>query len=284
MKLLVVGDFHGKFALKKFEKLIQKEKIDLVVSVGDYSPFSYRKLWFKHCYGKDVELWEIIGKRKYRNLIYKDLKNGEEVLKKLNKLSVPVVTTLGNMDYPSIDDISDKYKEQEKDQIKYERKNLFIDKMKKYNKIGRCDYTYFRYMGYVFIGGRGHSFPGHVRSGAYKKHKLKLAKLFKRFSKENRQGKVVFVVHNLPYNTKLDKISKKAPKEVRGEHYGSKLFKTIINKFQPILCVGGHFHENRGKDKIKKTLILNAGDTSKGQAAIVDINEEKKTVKIKFVN
>ena len=64
MKILAIGDFHGKFP-RKFEKLIKREKIDLVVSNGDFFPFIYRDLWFKHCYHTDVDLWEVIGRKKY---------------------------------------------------------------------------------------------------------------------------------------------------------------------------------------------------------------------------
>lgn len=38
-------DFHRKFP-DKLKRLIKKEKIDLIVSLRDYSPFSHRKLWF----------------------------------------------------------------------------------------------------------------------------------------------------------------------------------------------------------------------------------------------
>jgi len=284
MKILAVGDFHGKFALKKFEKIIKKENIDLVVSVGDYLPFFYRKLWFKHCYGKEVELWEVVGKRKYKSLVLEDIKRGEAILKKLNKLPVPVISVLGNVDYPSIDDISDRDNVSGKEhRLSWERKTLFAERMKKYKNIHRFDYKAFRFKGYVFIGARGHTYPGEPRSKGYKKHKAKLGKLFKKFRKENRLGKVVFVGHNLPYNIKLDKISKKADKKVRGKHYGSRLFKTIVNRFQPVLCLGGHFHENQGKDKIKNTIIINPGETGKGMAVIVDIGEKGKVKNIKFL-
>src|SRR3990172_12160959 len=98
MKILAIGDFHGEFT-KKFEKIIKKEKIDLVVSNGDYFPFHYRALWFKYCYGVDTELWEVIGKKKYKRLVLKDLKDGENALKKLNSLKIPVITVYGNIDY-----------------------------------------------------------------------------------------------------------------------------------------------------------------------------------------
>jgi len=37
-----------------------------------------------------------------------DLRRGEEILKKLNKLPVPVISVLGNVDYPCDDDVGDK--------------------------------------------------------------------------------------------------------------------------------------------------------------------------------
>ena len=38
MKILAVGDFNGKFP-KKYEDIIKREKIDVVISDGDYPPF-----------------------------------------------------------------------------------------------------------------------------------------------------------------------------------------------------------------------------------------------------
>ena len=107
MKILVIGDFHGKFP-RFIPVFIKKQKIDLVVSTGDYPSFSIGKLFFKYVYGKeDVELWEFIGKKKYKDMVSKDHKKGEYVIKKLNSLAVPVISILGNHDYPRADDIMD---------------------------------------------------------------------------------------------------------------------------------------------------------------------------------
>jgi len=107
MKVLAIGDFHGKFP-RMILNLVKKEKIDLVVSVGDYPSFSLGKLFFKHVYGKkDVELWEIIGKKKYREITIKDHKKGKKVILKLNSLQIPVISVLGNHDYSRLDDVMD---------------------------------------------------------------------------------------------------------------------------------------------------------------------------------
>jgi len=279
MKFLIVGDFHGKFP-KKFEKLIDKEKIDLVVSLGDFPPFAYRKLWFKHCYGKDKELWEVIGKKKYNQLVKKDLSKAEKVLKILNGLPIPVYTTLGNVDWPPPNDIFDVSKKMERSMPNYQRKDTLANRIKKYSNIKRIDYKAARLGEYVFLGMRGHSHPGMVKSKAFKKHKKILERLFKKFKKENK--KIIFVSHIAPYQTKLDKIGKKAHKRVRGKHFGSKLAKRIIKQQKPLLAFGGHIHESAGKDKIGKSIVINPGSVYEGKGVIVDLTKGKIN-KIKFI-
>lgn len=285
MKILVIGDFHGKFP-KKFEALIKKEKINLVVSLGDYVKFILRNEFFKHSYGKDIDLWEIIGKKKYKEGTIKGENLGIEILKKLNKLKVLVVTVLGNIEYSLADDVFDVKKPRGKRywRWEWERPKIFQNLLKRFVNIRYIDYSYFIFNGFIFIGMRGHSIPGKVKSKAFRKHKQKLDKLFKKFSKENKQGKVIFVSHISPYNTKLDKItSKEAPKKVMGKHYGSKLARRIIDKWQPLLNLSGHFHENQGKDRLGKTILVNPGAAYEGKGAIIEIDEEKgKIKKIKF--
>lgn len=278
MKILVVGDFHGRFP-DKFVNLIKKEKIDLVVSNGDYLPFLYRKLWFEHCYGKDVELWEVIGKKRYKEFVNKDLKIGEQVLKKLNKLDVPVFSVLGNVDYPSHDDVSDNKKRRGKKFWKwdFERNFHFAKLIAKYKNIKRFDYSFAEFGEYVFIGANTGSFPGRVKSKAYKKSRRKLDSLFRRFRSENKERRVIFASHNVPYKTKLDIfIGKKAVKSARGKHYGSKLVRRIIDRHQPVLHIGGHIHKSRGMQKLGKTLCINPGALREGHYAIVEIDGKMK--------
>lgn len=287
-KVLVIGDFHGKFP-KKFEEIINEKRIDLVVSLGDYPPFHYRKLWFKHCFAKDVELWEVIGKKKYKKLVIKDLKIAEKALIKLNKLSVPVITVLGNIDYPFPNDMADvKNMKKRFLGIKYwkwgEQEYMkIVNLLKKYKNIKRFDYSYVKISDYIFIGARGHSFPGYVKSKAYKKYRAKLEKLFKKFSKENKSRKVIFVSHNSPYKV-LDKItSKAADKRVKNKNYGSKMFRRLLLKYQPILAFGGHVHEARGKKKLDKTLVINPGSVHDNEGVIVEVGEERGKGKIKNI-
>jgi Icc-related predicted phosphoesterase len=282
MKILAIGDFHGKFP-KKLEK--EAKKCDLVVSVADYAPFSYRKLFFKYSYKQDQELWEVIGKKKMREFIKKDLKQAEKVLKRLNNLKVPVISVIGNLDYTHVHDVFDLENVHKGKSWKWGDKDFFTPLIKKFKNIKRFDYKYVKFKDLVFIGAYGHTFPGNVRSKNYKKYKKKLENLFKKFKKENKKRKVIFVFHNVPYDCKLDVIrDKSALEEVKGKHYGSKLIRRIINRYQPILGIGGHMHENQGKCKINRTTVINTGAAYEGKAAVIDFDEKRgKIKKVQFI-
>lgn len=280
--MLIFGDFHGKFPAK-FEKLFRKGEIDVVISLGDYLPFYHRKLWFKHCYGKETDLWEIIGKKRVKEGIRKDWVAGKRIFRKLNNLSVPVFTVVGNVDGAKINDSLDYKKSKGKKLWKWYEKDHFSPIIKNYKNIKRIDYSYAKFGDFVFIGAYGHTFPGKVMSENYKKYKKKIESLFRKFKKENKDKNVILVSHNVPYNTKLDKVSKNAHEKARGKHYGSKLIKRIIDKYQPVLAIGGHIHESWGKDKVKKTLVVNPGAVVEGRGAVVDIPERKGKIKVKFI-
>ncbi|RMD46212.1 hypothetical protein D6829_00065 [Candidatus Pacearchaeota archaeon] len=87
----------------------------------------------------------------------------------------------------------------------------------------------------------------------YEQDKKKVFSLFRKTKKP-----VIFLSHNVPYNTRLDKINNpKSP--LNGGHFGSIIVREAVEKFQPPLCIGGHMHENFGKTLIGKTLVFNAG-------------------------
>jgi Icc-related predicted phosphoesterase len=278
MKILVIGDFHGKFPVKL--KRLAKG-VDLIVSVGDYFPFSYRKLFFKYSYGTDKELWEVVGKRRVKEFILKDLRNGEMILKSLNKIGVPVISVVGNIDYTHLHDTFDERHGRQSKSWAWHDQDFFSKIVKKYKNIRRFDYKSLKIGGLTFVGAYGHTFPGRVKSKAYKKHRSILDRLFGKFRKDD----VIFVSHNMPYDCRLDKIrDKDADAQVRGQHYGSKLIRRIIDKHQPVLAIGGHMHENQGKVKIGKTLVVNPGAAYDGQAAIIDFDVEKGRIKkVEFV-
>jgi predicted phosphodiesterase len=98
MRMLVIGDFHGKFP-KKFEKIARDDQIDLIVSVGDFcGSKEYGRLFFKYAYDNDKELWEYIGKRLFNKLEKEIFEVGVAVLRKLNSFGKPVIVVRGNWD------------------------------------------------------------------------------------------------------------------------------------------------------------------------------------------
>jgi Icc-related predicted phosphoesterase len=105
----------------------------------------------------------------------------------------------------------------------------------------------------------------------------KLSLLFEKSTKP-----IIFVPHNVPFDTKLDQINN--PKSPRnGQHFGSVIARDLIEKHQPILCVGGHMHEGFGKDKIANTTCINAGFGGDVNTLVeIDVDKQK-IIKIDFL-
>src|SRR3989344_847908 len=84
----------------------------------------------------------------------------------------------------------------------------------------------------------------------------KTAKKFKKIINQNKDKKIILLIHGPPYGTKVDKIA--------GQYSGNKDITDFIknNKIDYVIC--GHLHENFGKrDKIKKTIVINPGPYGK---------------------
>ena len=101
------------------------------------------------------------------------------------------------------------------------------------------------------------------------------------YKKRNKKLPVIFLSHNIPYNTKLDLVLKKDSFRYK-THAGSIYARKICNKYQPLICVGGHIHEHFGKIKLGKTSVINAG-FGKDASVLIDMDEKKgKIRKIEF--
>jgi uncharacterized protein len=77
----------------------------------------------------------------------------------------------------------------------------------------------------------------------------------------------IMISHAPPFNTKTDIISS-------GLHVGSKAIRNFIENNKPDLCICGHIHESRAKDKIGATLLINPGMISRGYV-LINIDEDK---------
>lgn len=270
MKILSLGDYHGKFSDKLFNKA---KKADLVLSLGDYFP-GYHPENFIMEDAEDI-LNLILGKIDEK-FLEKEIKSVQEVFKKLNSLKCPVITTYGNYDKSGKEDTSD---------VISSEKDVFSKILKDYPNIRRADYKSVKINDLVIIGCYGSSFPGFPESKKYQESKKKLIELFQKYSKENSQGKLIFISHNVPYGTPLGIIrDPNADPQVLGKNYGSKLVREIIEKFQPVIHLAGHMHENQGSCKIGRTLCIDAGPAVEGKGVIIDYDEKIGKVKsVEFI-
>lgn len=84
---------------------------------------------------------------------------------------------------------------------------------------------------------------------------------------------LIIVTHNPPRGEIVDKTR-------MGTHVGSpELLRYILEK-KPFLVVTGHIHEATGTEKIGETTVLNPGPALRGCYAIVEIDAERRLVRV----
>lgn len=84
---------------------------------------------------------------------------------------------------------------------------------------------------------------------------------------------LILVSHVPPYNTRVDRIH-------NGRHVGSTAVRTIIERYQPDLCITGHIHEGKGRDSIQKTEIFNPGMLRRGGWVAIDVTHSQLEVQL----
>jgi Icc-related predicted phosphoesterase len=209
----------------------------------------------------NVSWLEILGKEKSKSMVEQLLADGRKILEYLNGFGVPVYTVPGNWDWTKEDGNRSSWNYLHKDHWQTLIKGLknIYDLHLKFRDIG--DY---QLIGHGITSGP--EYPQHQEERArftktqlatkkleYKRRFAELDKLFKRSTKP-----VVFLSHNVPFNTAIDKITDSASPR-KGYHFGSLLAREIIDAHQPLVCVGGHMHEHFTSVKIGKTTAINAG-------------------------
>lgn len=274
LKLFVLSDLHGVFPDDLRERIMDEEP-DVVVCCGDVTPFRLRDEYFEHVYGSDEDkpLWEYIGKKRFKAETRKDFADAHHVLGVLDDLPFPVRFVPGNVDrtiWEKEDTESSNHAWAWPDQ---DYLYPFLDDL-----LGVKDISYGADIigDYVLIGYPLSSFPGRVQSDPYRRHRRWLDNAFKTFEwKKHEDKKVILVSHNGPYDTNTDMItSEDADESVQGEHYGSKLARRIVERYQPRLCVHGHIEEGRGTDIIGDTKIVNVGEGRSGSHAVIEVVDD----------
>jgi len=309
MKILVIGDLHGR------KPIIKTKDFDCMVIVGDVcddrdiAPI-YKKYFTYLKKTRDKELQKEVsfedfakkllkGKTSFNKLEKKSLKRGNEILKHLDSFGKPIFMVAGNWDQSYG---SSRIKDYNKNNYTYLK--TFYDwwlggkinprLIRGTKNIKNLMYQTKEFQGINFIGYGQSSGPETMKNrktqfsktqfkrlkNAHNKIQDKLTSAYKK--RKNKRLPTFFVTHNIPYNTKLDIVTNKKSYAYK-KHLGSTIARDFCQRFQPLICVGGHIHDHQGKDKIKNTLVVNTGFGAKS-TVLVDLNVEKKKIrKVEFM-
>lgn len=258
VKLLVIGDLHGN--LPK----IMRHDFDAIIAPGDFCSDNLRKYMVeaikinKENPTKKIRWEDLIGKKMAKVEVKKSLKDGKNILERLNSFNKPVFLVPGNWDWA----------ETESKWI-YLKKDHFKTLLSGLSNLINCHLKKIEFKGIIIIGSGISSRPEVPQSPEEVKHltisELKIKKkdysnkiklLASYFKKESRP--ILLLSHNVPFNTPIDEITNKESPRF-GAHYGSLIARELIDIFQPLLCIGGHMHEHFKSVNIGKTTCINSG-------------------------
>jgi Icc-related predicted phosphoesterase len=264
MKFLIVGDLHGK------KPEIKLKNFDAVILPGDFCSDEGKDLILKVAVdpkkGRRKREWfDIIGMDKAEEMIERQLKTGREVLESLNSLGKKIYVIPGNWDYAGIPNSMSDWD--------LEREDHYHTLLKGLTNLVDCHQKAIDIGDYIIIGHGMYGYPELPQHDVIKKNHTKewfqkekkeyeeiLGKIDKLFQKAQKKGKpVILLSHNVPFNTKLDIIKNKKSGERYGLHFGSVVARKMIERWQPLVCIGAHMHESYGKDYLGRTLLINAG-------------------------
>lgn len=286
LKFLIIGDLHG--VIPKIH--MNFDNIDAIIAPGDFCgddirPY-YKKLFeLINETGEDsLSLDDVCPTWKQKIYEIKSQRKGRTVLSHLNSLGKPVFLVPGNWEPTEMEN------GKEKGSNKW-------DKLKKgFENIKDVENKKINFKGITFIGHGSTSAPEPLEKISknnfdddceyveYNKRVKHFQNIENKLSKYMRSSinPIIFISHNVPQNTKLDKIN--APGSyVHNKHYGSSIARNLIDRHQPMLCIGGHIHEGYGKTRLRKTTCINAGFGADVNT-IIEIDEKKgKVTNIEFI-
>jgi len=271
LRILAIGDFHGKFS-EKLKK--EAKKVDLIIVLGDYTGLDFWRPYVKENFKRikkglpRLGLEDYFGKKKAKLLVEEDFKTGENIIKELDKLKKPVISVFGNGDW---------HKHAYYKTLEGSRKKGYEWVVSKTKNISDITYKNKKLLGLNFAG-----FGGYMDVDAYfdkdefdeevmdVKRRIKIRERGrKNFFK--RLGKVqpdIFVLHYPPSGFfDIIKLSKDNP--MNRKSAGIRFFREAAVKFKPKLVLCGHMHEYQGKKMLGKSLVVSVGCAQSGKAAII---------------
>jgi len=305
MKILAIGDLHGRKPVIKFRDFDAIIVVGDVCSDNDIAPL-YRK-WFRHLKKLEddalnlEEFLESIGvkDKQIKQFERKSLIHGRKIMKYLNSLKKPIFMVPGNWDESYGES---RIKDMNKNDYNYLKSFLDWYLGKRINprlirglkNVRDCQFRLHKFGGVNIIGYGLSSGPENPVSKSKKRKfskmqyaKLKkayskiLTNLFKVYEKRDKKLPTIFISHNVPQGTSLDIITDKESYAYK-KHLGSTVARTFCLRKKPLLCLGGHMHQHFKKTKLGKTVAINCGFGKKAQV-LIDIDEVKgKIRKIEF--
>jgi Icc-related predicted phosphoesterase len=263
MKFLILGDLHGNkpnIYFKGFDAIIAPGDFCSDAGIREYYAITYKE--FLNDPYNYREWWEITGKPKARALVKESLSSGRKILEFLNSFGVPVYIVPGNWDWTK--DMRVKWKFLKKDFFEEILKNLrnIVNLHCRIKDIGE-----YVLVGYGICNGpelfKYRNYEKIFKKEDIDKNKENYKKLLDRYDKlfrkaESKEKPIIFLSHNVPFNTTINEITNKESPRY-GYHYGSLIAREMIDKYQPLVCIGGHMHEHFTKCKVGKTTAINAG-------------------------